>query len=86
MSETSLQTEPTPSGTTPRKAMFIVFLVVFIDLLGFGIVLPLLPLYGKHFVEPLFEGGEKSRAGGRHGPRSDPRPARTQTASPKTTP
>jgi MFS family permease len=44
--------------------MFIVFLVVFIDLLGFGIVLPLLPLYGKHFVEPLFEGGEKSRAGG----------------------
>jgi MFS family permease len=44
--------------------MFIVFLVVFIDLLGFGIVLPLLPLYGKHFVEPLFEGGEKSKAGG----------------------
>jgi MFS family permease len=64
MSETSIQTEATPSGTTPRKAMFIVFLVVFIDLLGFGIVLPLLPLYGKHFVEPLFEGGETSKAGG----------------------
>jgi MFS family permease len=64
MSETGIQTQPAASGTAPRKAMFIVFLVVFIDLLGFGIVLPLLPLYGKHFVEPLFEGGEKSRAGG----------------------
>ena len=68
MSDTSIQTDlpqPSPgSGTTPKKAMLIVFLVVFIDLLGFGIVLPLLPLYGKHFVEPLFEGGEKSRAGG----------------------
>jgi len=29
--------------------LFIIFLVVFIDLLGFGIVLPLLPRYGKHF-------------------------------------
>jgi MFS transporter, DHA1 family, tetracycline resistance protein len=68
MSDTSIQTEApapvAPGGTTPRKAMLIVFLVVFIDLLGFGIVLPLLPLYGKHFVEPLFEGGETSRAGG----------------------
>lgn len=27
----------------------IIFLVVFIDLLGFGIVLPLLPRYGEHF-------------------------------------
>ncbi len=29
--------------------MLIVFVVVFIDLLGFGIVLPLLPRYGAHF-------------------------------------
>jgi MFS transporter, DHA1 family, tetracycline resistance protein len=64
MSETSIQTELPHSHTSPKKAMFIVFLVVFIDLLGFGIVLPLLPLYGERFVEPLFEGGEKSRAGG----------------------
>ncbi len=34
----------------PRTAsLAIVFLVVFIDLLGFGIVLPLLPRYGDHF-------------------------------------
>lgn len=31
--------------------MFIVFLVVFIDLLGFGIVLPLLPRYGEDYLK-----------------------------------
>ncbi len=38
----------TPAGA--RSAMFIVFLVVFIDLLGFGIVLPLLPRIAKSYV------------------------------------
>lgn len=32
-----------------RTTLLIVFVVVFIDLLGFGIVLPLLPRYGLHF-------------------------------------
>jgi MFS family permease len=32
-----------------RSPLFIIFLTVFIDLLGFGIVLPLLPRYGEHF-------------------------------------
>ena len=32
-----------------KSALFIVFVTVFIDLLGFGIVLPLLPRYGRHF-------------------------------------
>lgn len=44
-----------------HSALLIVFLVVFIDLLGFGIVLPLLPLYAKAFVQDLFEGGSESR-------------------------
>jgi MFS family permease len=39
-----------------RSALLIVFLVVFIDLLGFGIVLPLLPLYADDLLEPLFPG------------------------------
>jgi MFS family permease len=35
---------------TPRKgSLFVLFLTVFIDLLGFGIVIPLLPLYGRYF-------------------------------------
>jgi MFS family permease len=32
-----------------RAPLLIIFLTVFIDLLGFGIVLPLLPRYAKHF-------------------------------------
>src|SRR5271165_4381907 len=51
------QTEPAdprrPEELPPRSnrsALLIVFLVVFIDLLGFGIVLPLLPRYGKTFL------------------------------------
>ena len=36
---------------TPRKAsLLVIFLIVFIDLIGFGIVLPLLPLYAEHFT------------------------------------
>jgi MFS family permease len=46
----------TPAGH--RSTLFIVFLVVFIDLLGFGIVLPLLPLYAVDFLTPLFPGEE----------------------------
>src|SRR5438132_1434804 len=39
-----------------KAALFTVFLVVFIDLLGFGIVLPLLPLYAKDLLEPIMPG------------------------------
>jgi MFS transporter, DHA1 family, tetracycline resistance protein len=35
------------------KAIFVLFLIVFIDLLGFGIILPILPLYAQQFgAEP----------------------------------
>jgi MFS family permease len=46
----------TPAPPSNRAALLIVFLVVFIDLLGFGIVLPLLPLYAEELVRPLFPG------------------------------
>jgi DHA1 family tetracycline resistance protein-like MFS transporter len=36
-----------------KAALLTVFLVVFIDLLGFGIVLPLLPLYAKDLLLPI---------------------------------
>ncbi len=41
---------PMVGGRSARSALFIVFLVVVIDLLGFGIVLPLLPRYGEVYV------------------------------------
>lgn len=34
----------------PQGSLFVIFLTVFIDLLGFGIVLPLLPIYGEQFA------------------------------------
>ncbi|WP_417851613.1 MFS transporter [Thalassoglobus sp.] len=34
---------------TRKAGLFLVFVTVFIDLLGFGIVMPLLPRYGRHF-------------------------------------
>jgi DHA1 family tetracycline resistance protein-like MFS transporter len=44
-------TDPTAPARNPnRAAMLIVFLVVFIDLLGFGIVLPLLPRYAELYL------------------------------------
>ena len=32
-----------------RPSLLVVFLTVFIDLIGFGIVLPLLPIYSRNF-------------------------------------
>lgn len=60
--------EPAAAPASPpvsnRSALLIVFLVVFIDLLGFGIVLPLLPLYGDRYVAQLIPGGKEARLGG----------------------
>ena len=41
---------PTPNTANRKSAMFIVFLVVFVDLLGFGIVLPLLPRIADDYL------------------------------------
>jgi len=35
--------------TNRRSSLYLIFLTVFIDLIGFGIVIPVLPLYAKHF-------------------------------------
>lgn len=39
------------TARTTKGSLAVVFLTVFIDLLGFGMVLPLLPIYADHFVE-----------------------------------
>src|SRR6516162_10563935 len=74
MADPSIQTQPTspilpassipPANKAAKSALMIVFLVVFIDLLGFGIVIPLLPRYGETYVDQLIEGGREARAGG----------------------
>jgi MFS family permease len=44
-----------------RPSVVVIFLTVFIDLIGFGIVVPLVPVYGKHLVpdcvKPLWAQG-----------------------------
>ena len=44
-------TEPNPDASKGARpgSLLVIFLTVFIDLLGFGIVLPLLPLYADQF-------------------------------------
>ena len=37
----------------PRGALLVVFLTVFIDLLGFGIVLPVMPRQAEPYLEVL---------------------------------
>src|SRR5436305_9218658 len=40
-----------------KPSLLVIFLTVFIDLIGFGIVLPLLPIYSRNFgATPLFIG------------------------------
>ena len=45
-----MNSEAKPAEGPRRGSLFVVFLTVFIDLLGFGIVLPILPIYGKQFA------------------------------------
>src|SRR5207248_5078338 len=56
--------ESPPAAGSQRSALLIVFLVVFIDLLGFGIVLPLLPLIGDMYLNDLIPGGKEAKLGG----------------------
>jgi len=62
---------PSPNGAPPGEAprhggnpLLLVFLVVVLDLLGFGIVLPLLPRLGDQYLKDLFAGGKESVGGG----------------------
>ncbi|MFO1045010.1 MAG: MFS transporter [Planctomycetaceae bacterium] len=43
-------TAETTASPSSRKPLLVIFVTVFIDLLGFGIVMPLLPRYGDHFL------------------------------------
>jgi multidrug resistance protein len=44
-----------PNADMRKPAVGIIFLTVFIDLIGFGIVIPLLPLYGETFDAKSWE-------------------------------
>ncbi|MDA1039084.1 MAG: MFS transporter [Planctomycetota bacterium] len=44
---------PTTASDPPRGALLVVFLTVFIDLLGFGIVLPVMPRQAEPYLQTL---------------------------------
>lgn len=46
----TIEKESASPSAPSRATLLVVFLTVFIDLLGFGIVLPLLPVYAKSFA------------------------------------
>src|SRR5215208_4452338 len=44
----------TPHPPPPKGALRIIFFIVFMDLLGFGVIIPLMPLYARQFqASPL---------------------------------
>jgi MFS transporter, DHA1 family, tetracycline resistance protein len=50
MAQQSAAGAPDEPATPRRGSLLVIFLTVFVDLLGFGIVLPLLPIYGEQFA------------------------------------
>ena len=48
-------TPPGPAPAASRSALFVLFGVVFINLVGFGIVVPLLPFYGQTLDAPPWQ-------------------------------
>lgn len=44
-------------GNRGKSPLFIIFTTIFVDLIGFGIVLPLLPFYAEHFGAPPYQIG-----------------------------
>ncbi len=45
-----------PSGA-PKSALLLIFLTVLIDMIGFGMIIPILPLYAKNFAAPEWQIG-----------------------------
>src|SRR2546422_683510 len=56
--------DPSTPATSNRSALLIVFLVVFIDLLGFGIVLPMLPVIANTYVAQILGPGSDPKVAG----------------------
>ena len=63
MQTTDASATPPTEQRSNRSALFIVFFVVFIDLLGFGIVLPMLPRIARLYVTELVPATEQKTIG-----------------------
>ena len=53
----AIQNPDTPSASPIGKVLVPVFLIVFTDIMGFGLMIPLLPFYAEHFGASAFTVG-----------------------------
>src|SRR3954465_10830345 len=49
--------DPAPPAGPPRGAMLAIFLIVLADLMGFGVIIPLLPFYARQYHASDFQVG-----------------------------
>src|SRR5207253_1098082 len=52
-----LDNAPVEPPAPPKGALFSIFLIVLADLLGFGVIIPLLPFYGRMYAASDFQIG-----------------------------
>src|SRR5215213_6413131 len=57
MTEPDIAADETIVPPPPRGAMLTIFLIVLADLLGFGVIIPLLPFYAKIYAASDFQVG-----------------------------
>ena len=48
---------PEPDAPAPKGALLIIFMIVFADLMGFGLIIPLLPFYARQYAASDFQVG-----------------------------
>jgi DHA1 family tetracycline resistance protein-like MFS transporter len=53
----AIQTPHPPSAPPLGKVLVPVFLIVFTDIMGFGLMIPLFPFYAEHFGASAFTVG-----------------------------
>src|SRR5215207_7484239 len=48
---------PEPDVAPPKGALSIIFMIIFADLVGFGLIIPLLPFYARQYAASDFQVG-----------------------------
>ena len=55
MSDPAVPATPAEPPPPPKRALGIIFLIVFMDLLGFGVIIPQLPFYARQYNASALE-------------------------------
>jgi DHA1 family tetracycline resistance protein-like MFS transporter len=55
MTDIAPDAQPNPPQQPPKGALLTIFLIVFTDLMGFGIIIPLMPLFAEQYQASAFD-------------------------------